>query len=283
MTDYYDPHIKLNNLASALQSPRFQLVQADILDVDLPEKLHDVRVIFHLAGQPGVRASWGERFPEYMRNNVLATQRLLECAKESRSLEKFVFSSSSSVYGEAATENVNEDAPTRPQSPYGITKLAAEKLCSLYADVFHLPMVLLRLFSVYGPRQRPDMAFVRLIDAALQDKTFTVYGDGTQKRDYTYVDDAVEGLLLAAKMPQGVGVFNLGGGHASSLDDVIGMVETIAGKPINVHRIPAQRGDVKRTSADITKIGQVLGFQPSWHIKDGLERQVSFQRHSEKS
>lgn len=272
LSDYYSVAIKRKNLQSLIETKNFKFHQADVLEFD--SESEDPEVLFHLAAQPGVRTSWGDDFSIYTRNNVLVTQRLLEKAMRLNNLQKFVFASSSSVYGQTNVEKVTEDHPTNPFSPYGVTKLAAEHLCSAYEANFGLPMAALRFFTVYGPHQRPDMAFNRLINAAFSGEPFTLFGDGSQERDFTYIDDIVDGLLLAATSSNAQGIFNIGGGHVVSMNEVIQIVQKISQKEIRIIRNPEQKGDVKRTSADIAKISKLLGYYPHVNIQEGLERQI---------
>lgn len=278
LTDYYDPRIKHANVKKARQHPSFTFIHADLKAMDLKMLVKSVDVVFHLAAQPGVRGSWGERFSTYVENNVLATQKLLEAMKDSSSLQKFVYTSSSSVYGQIRDEAVNEEHRTLPHSPYGATKLAGEHLCFLYHANYGIPVISLRLFSVYGPRQRPDMAFARLVYAGVTRKTFPLYGDGRQERDFTYVLDVVEALILAARNQGATGIFNIGGGHVLSMQQVIGIVEKIMKSKIQIGSKQAERGDVQRTSADITKSRTVLSFEPLHAIEDGLREQIEFMK-----
>lgn len=273
LSEYYSVETKRKNLEPLMGNKDFKFHQADVLGFDFESESPET--LFHLAAQPGVRTSWGDDFSIYTRNNVLATQHLLEKATRLGTLKKIVFASSSSVYGQTSAEKVTEDYPTRPFSPYGVTKLAAENLCSAYEANFGLPIVALRFFTVYGPRQRPDMAFSRLINAALTGQSFTLYGDGTQERDFTYIGDIIDGLLLAATSNNARGVFNIGGGHVVSMNEVIHLVEKISKKSINVVQSSAQKGDVTRTSADISKISKLLGYRPHVTIEEGLELQIS--------
>lgn len=272
LTEYYSVEAKRRNLELLIGNKNFKFHQADILQFDFENE--NPELIFHLAAQPGVRSSWGDDFSIYTRNNVLGTQQLLEKATSLNNLKKIVFASSSSVYGQTSAEKVTEDYPTKPFSPYGVTKLAAENLCSAYEANFGLPIVALRFFTVYGPRQRPDMAFSRLISAALKGESFTLFGDGSQERDFTYIDDVIEGLFLAATSNTTRGIFNIGGGHVVSMNEVIRLVEAISQKSITIVKTSTQRGDVKRTSADISKISRVLGYSPHVNIQEGLERQT---------
>lgn len=277
LTDYYDPKVKLDHLNRLRMNPNFQFIMTDVLNVEAYQsELNEAVMVFHLAAQPGVRGSWGDSFDTYVRNNILATQKLLEAARGSRELIKFVYASSSSVYGQIQAERVTEEYRTQPHSPYGVTKLAAEHLCSLYQANYGLPTISLRFFTVYGPRQRPDMAFHRLVKAALTGQAFNVYGDGTQQRDFTFVRDIVEGLVLAALHPTAVGVYNIGGGHVVSLNEVIDLVEELTGVPVKLKHLAPQVGDVQRTSADTAKIQSVLGFHPKTSLREGLRAEVEY-------
>ena len=275
-TDYYSRAAKEQNLAACRAHPRLRFVEADLVTCDLKPLLADVDVVFHQAGQAGVRASWGAEFEMYVQNNILATQRLLEALK-GRTLQRFVYASSSSIYGDAQDLPVREETLPQPISPYGVTKLAAEHLCRLYHTNFGLPTVSLRYFTVYGPRQRPDMAFHRLIRAMLEGGTFPLYGDGQQTRDFTFVADAVAANLLAVEAPPGR-VFNIGGGSRVTMNQVIATLEEIVGRPAPVERQAAQAGDVRHTWADTSAAREVLGFAPRVSLREGLAQEVAWLR-----
>lgn len=275
-TDYYDTALKRAN-AEALVRAGATLIEADLIDADLESILEGVDVIFHLAGQPGVRSSWGSEFATYSRNNVDVTQRLLKACRERTSLRRFVYASSSSVYGNADSYPTSEGIRVQPVSPYGVTKLAAEHLCSLYALNFNVPTVSLRYFTVYGPGQRPDMAFTRFIRAALQRREVTVYGSGEQVRDFTYVDDIVNANLLAATRDLPVGqVLNVAGGSYSSVNDVLRTLEELSGSPLLTRYVEGVAGDVTRTGGDTTAIRSLLGWSPSVGLREGLARQFDW-------
>ncbi|MGI5527814.1 NAD-dependent epimerase/dehydratase family protein [Streptomyces syringium] len=265
-TDVYDPALKERNLRTLTPRPGFTFHRADLLTADLGPLLDGADTVYHLAGQPGVRPSWGAEFPVYTARNVLATQALLETVR-TRPVGKFVYASSSSVYGDAPTPTPETACP-RPVSPYGITKLAGEHLCELYRTAYGLPTVSLRLFTVYGPRQRPDMAFARLLDAARGGAPFPLYGDGEQTRDFTYVLDAVTAMRDAARSPF-TGVANLGGGSPVSMKQAVAAVEDLVG-PVEVVSRPAGPGDARHTGADITLARRAFGFHPRTALHDGI-------------
>ena len=275
MLDNYHYVVKSKNLYPLLQRPNFKFVKDDLIKAPLECIVKDCGYIFHQAGQPGVRNSWGDQFDYYVANNILATQRLLEAAKN-QGIRKFVFASTSSVYGSTDVLPIAEDRLPAPYSPYGVTKLAAEHLCGLYHKNYGIPVVSLRYFTVYGPRQRPDMAISRFIHCILDGKPITVYGDGKQRRDFTYIDDIVKANILAAESPVAGEVFNVGSGRPVELIYVIGMLERIAAKKADLEFMPVQSGDVRDTWADIRKISGVLGFEPSTPLEAGLERQIEY-------
>lgn len=277
-TAFYPRTVKEANLAGLRGHPEFRFVEMDLARADLAPVVADADVIFHQAGQPGVRASWGKEFDLYLDHNVRATQQLLEAVKGSARLRRLVFASSSSVYGQTEDLPLREESLPRPYSPYGVTKLAAEHLCGLYHANYDVPTVALRYFTVYGPRQRPDMAFHKFIRAALEDRPILVYGDGEQTRDFTYVADVVEANWLALD-PDAVGhVFNIGGGSRSSVNQVLAALEEILSRPIRRERRPPQPGDVHHTWADTTRARRVLGFSPHVSLREGLAHQVEWLR-----
>ena len=275
-TDYYDPAIKRANLAAALAHPRFRLLELDLVTADLAA-LPAVEAVFHQAAQPGVQGSWGAHFTAYAQHNILATQRLLERYKGAP-LERFVYASSSSVYGEAERYPTDEGLVPRPFSPYGVTKLAGEHLALLYARNFGLPAVALRYFTVYGPRQRPDMAFHRFCRAMLAGEPITVYGDGRQSRDFTFVADAVEGNVRAWRSAKADGVYNVGGGSQVEVLEAIGILEEALEVKATVRFEPRPPGDPIRTRADASRIRADLGFAPAVAIRDGLEAEAAWAR-----
>lgn len=281
--DFYPRRFKERNLESLRASPRFEFVEADLESYDLAGMLKEanVRYIFHNAGQAGVRASWGKHFDDYVTRNILATQRLLE-ACVSVSLARFVFASSSSVYGDAEKIPTDEEQLPRPVSPYGVTKLAAEQLCFLYARQFQVPVIALRYFSVYGPRQRPDMAFHLFIEALLHDEPLSIFGDGEQTREFTFVDDILQANLLAAKVDlSGNGhphVYNIGGGSHVTVNAALELLGELTGKRPRVEYKPRAAGDQRQGAADITRARRELKYAPRVSLEDGLRRQVEWQR-----
>jgi UDP-glucose 4-epimerase len=276
-TDYYDPILKSANIASIRHNPAFSLCKDNLCTMDLSPVIQKVDYIFHEAAQAGVRGSWGEEFNIYVDHNILATQRLLEAARQA-DIKKFIFASSSSVYGNVDRLPMQEEMPLRPYSPYGVTKLAAENLCHLYHDNFGLPTVALRYFSVYGPRQRPDMAFNRFIRAILQDQELPLYGDGQQTRDFTYVQDIVEANLLAMQAPSTGQPFNIGGGSRVTVIETIEILEDLIGKKALLDRQGTQHGDTRHTWADTTAAQNALGFRPRVDLRQGLAAEIRWLR-----
>ena len=264
---------KLRNLDRARDWDAFDFVPIDLARGDLGGIVAECEAVFHLAAEPGVRASWAERFEHYLRNNVLATQHLLEAARATPE-RPFVYASSSSIYGQAETLPTAEDVTPRPFSPYGMTKLSAEQLCAMYHANYGLHTVALRYFSVYGPRQRPDMAFTRFCRAALDGAPIDVFGDGSQSRDFTYVGDVVDATRAASAAPRAAGgAFNVGGGSRVSLMDAIALIEEIAERRLEIHHHPSQSGDVRHTAADITAARRELGYDPRVSFAEGLRSQ----------
>jgi nucleoside-diphosphate-sugar epimerase len=276
--DYYPRSVKEGNLASLREAPGFRFVEGDLMRMDLAPLVAEAEYVFHQAGQPGVRPSWGKDFDVYVDCNIRATQRLLETARTVGRLQRLVYASSSSVYGESRDLPLREDSLTCPYSPYGVTKLAAEHLCSLYHANYGLPTVSLRYFTVYGPRQRPDMGFHKFIRAALEDRPIVVYGDGEQTRDFTFVADAAEANWLAANGPGAGQVFNIGGGSRCSVNQVLSTLEDILGRPIRRATQPSQPGDVRDTWADTRRARDILGFAPKVSLRDGLAQEVAWLR-----
>ena len=277
-SDHYARGAKEANLVGLRRSERFELRDLDLAADELGPLLRDADVLFHQAGQAGVRSSWGDDFATYLRLNVLATQRVLESALGAPRLRRLVFASSSSVYGDAEELPVSERALPRPVSPYGVTKLAAEHLCGAYASL-GVPTVSLRYFTVYGPRQRPDMGFDLFIRAMLDGREITVHGDGEQTRDVTYVADVVDANLAAGDpgrdLPSGA-VYNVGGGSRVSVNHVLRVLEERMGVPARVRYEAAQPGDARHTHADCSAARRDLGYAPGTRLADGLDAQVGW-------
>jgi UDP-glucose 4-epimerase len=270
--DNYPRSFKESNLAALAGRAKFDFRAADLLKVDARELLRGVSCVFHLAGQPGVRSSWGREFSRYTENNIRATQLLLEAAKEIK-LDKFVYASTSSVYGDTADLPMREDGLTRPVSPYGATKLAAEHLCYLYWKGYGVPTVSLRFFTVYGPRQRPDMFFHIFMRALLRGEPVPLFDDGEQTRDFTFCADIVDGIVAAGRYPGTGEVFNLGGGSEVSVSRAIAMIEEIAGRRAKLERLDRQKGDVRHTRARLEQAGEKLHYAPKIGLAEGLAEQ----------
>lgn len=274
-TDYYARSLKEANLAPLGAEPRFRFVESSIQDANLGALLSDATHVFHLAAQAGVRKSWGRDFSIYTACNVEATQVLLEAAV-GRPIERLVYASSSSVYGDGTPLPMRETALPNPLSPYGVTKLAAEHLCNLYHANHDVPCVSLRYFTVYGPRQRPDMAFNRFIRAVLAGEPISLYGDGAQTRDFTFVADAVAATAAAATRGVPGAVYNIGGGARVSVNHVLEVLEGIAGRRLDVRREDVQKGDMRDTYADTSRARHDLGFSPSVTLADGLRAEYEW-------
>ncbi len=273
-TSYYARDRKLRNLVWAAEQRTFQLVEGDLLELNLEKLLQRVSSVIHLAAEPGVRASWGDSFSRYLERNVEATQRLLEALPE-RGLERFVFASSSSVYGSVEEGPVREDSPRRPASPYGLSKLAAEELVGLYAREREVPATVLRYFTVYGPRQRPEMALSRFISLAVRGEVLQVFGDGNQVREMTYVSDVVDATLAALKAPPG-STYNVGGAARATVNELIDLVQRTLGNWVEVTYGPAAEGDVRSTWADLERVGRELSYQPRVSLEEGIKAQVQW-------
>jgi nucleoside-diphosphate-sugar epimerase len=269
-TDYYPRAVKEANLNENRGRRGFHFIEGSLQEADLGGLLEGKTHVFHLAAQAGVRKSWGRDFRIYTDNNIDATQRLLEaCA--GRPLHRFVYASSSSVYGDNVAIPMREDALPQPVSPYGVTKLAAEQLCHLYHVNHGVPTTSMRYFTVYGPRQRPDMAFHRFIRAALERQPITLYGDGEQTRDFTFVSDAVAATIAAGDRGTPGRAYNIGGGSRVSVNQVLEIIGRVAGTALNVRREPAQKGDMRDTYADTSLARADLDFAPRVSLEDGLE------------
>jgi nucleoside-diphosphate-sugar epimerase len=276
-TDYYDPATKRANVAPLVADSRFELVDNDLTTAPLASIFDGADVVYHLAAQPGVRLSWDE-FERYTRMNLVATQRVLEACRTA-SVDRLVVASSSSVYGNAVSYPVTEATPCRPFSPYGVTKLAAEALCEAYVENWKLPVVSLRYFTVYGPRQRPDMSIYRLIDAALRGSSFPMYGAGSFVREFTYVTDIADATVRAGQADLESGaVLNVAGGEPIVMNELVTLVGDIVGRPIVLDEQPARAGDAFRNGGSTDRARDLLGWTPSTSLHDGIEQQAAWQR-----
>lgn len=276
LTDYYSVLVKKSRLRKLDGHARFQFHPLDLSRDPLSQCLTGVESVFHCAGQPGVRASWSTGFDEHVRNNLVATHRLLEAIVD-RSVSKFVYSSSSSVYGNQVHFPTVEAAPKAPFSPYGVSKLAAENLCFVYAANYGVPVVSLRYFTVFGGGQRPDMAIQRMIEASLTGAPFPIYGDGRQERDFTHVTDVIEANFAALESPSDSGeVYNIAGGSTATVAQLLEIVSSATGRPVPVAVQGSQMGDVQRTEASTDAAQSVLGWRPQVSLDDGVREQVDW-------
>ena len=277
-TGYYSRRTKERNLDRARQSDVFSLVEGDLLNLDLDGLLDGVAYVAHLAAEPGVRRSWGRNFPRYMARNVIATERLLDAVGNKAGGTKLVYASSSSVYGSDPGYPVDEGYGRLPASPYALSKLAAEELVGLYGRERGVPGTVLRYFTVYGPRQRPEMALSRFLFSALRGRPVDVFGDGEQRRDMTFVSDAVEATVAALGAP--VGVYNVGGGTRATVDEMIRAVKKVTGAHFEVRYGPEAEGDVRSTWADSGRAGRVLGYKPRVGLEEGVAAQAEWAARS---
>ena len=277
-TDYYNPARKHRNLSDIISHKNFELIEEDINSCDIREIIGDSRAVFHLAAQAGVRMSWGKEFSVYVDSNILTTQKILEALKENKRT-KLVYSSSSSVYGQTDKLPMREDQRLKPVSPYGVTKLSGEHLCELYRINFGVNTVSLRYFTVYGPRQRPDMAFSRFIIAALTGGEIEIYGDGRQTRDFTFVSDAVEANMAAMLYDGGETIFNIGGGSRVSVLEVLEILKNRISNDFDISFLDRAKGDVLDTWADTSSAKRELGFSPRIDLKEGIEREIDWYRN----
>ncbi len=271
-TDFYAPSLKEKNLEAAERNPNFVLEELDLVSASLRKVVRGANLVYHLAGLDGVTPSWGNQFDRYVQDNIVATQRLLE-ALRTVELDRVVFASSSSAYGDAEMFPTKESSVPRPASPFGVTKLAAEHLAFVYTRTVGLPLTSLRFFTVYGPRQRPDMAFLRFMRALVADDEIEIYGDGEQTRDFTYVSDVVDGTVKAATADVVGAVINLGGGSRVSVNRVLATLEEISGLKARRKLLPATPGDPRHTGASINLARERLGWEPRVSLRDGLTRQ----------
>jgi len=275
-TNYYPTQIKEKNIENCLKHSNFSLIRHDLNTLDISTIVEKAEYFFHLSAQPGVRTSWGKEFVTYVKNNISVTQKLLESLKNNTRLKKFVFASSSSVYGNQSNIMNEDTSLTRPVSPYGVTKLAAENLVNLYFKNYGIPTIALRYFTVYGPKQRPDMAFTRFFHSIIKDKKLSIFGNGEQTRDFTYIDDIVKATVNAATSNHVGEILNLGGGSVFSLTQVIELMKEITEKELEINFKTEQKGDVKHTSADISKSKKLINYKPTFDLKYGLTQQYEY-------
>lgn len=274
-TDFYSRELKLDNLRDLRDETSFRLLELDLSCDDLGGLLEGIDGVFHLAAQAGVRSSFGDTFDAYLRNNIRATQRLLEAAV-AHPPASFTYASSSSVYGNATKYPTDERAPRRPVSPYGMTKASTEDLAGVYHRCYGLPVVGLRYFTAYGPRQRPDMAFTRFLTRALRNEPLPIYGDGRQIREFSYVDDIIAGTIAASRFGQAGASYNIGGGEPVALIDAVRTIEELLGRPIELEWRPAQIGDARQTGCDGSLARRELGFVAKTGLRDGLIHQLEW-------
>ncbi len=270
--DYYSRWMKDKNIHPFENHDRFRLISDNLNDIDLSTLIDDIDYVFHIAAQAGVRSSWGKNFSVYTDNNISATQKLLEAVKDSR-IQKLIYASSSSVYGLCPELPMTESSPLLPYSPYGVTKLAAENLCQLYFKNFNVPTISLRFFTVYGPGQRPDMAFHKFLKAMKQNLSMPLFGDGKQTRDFTYIDDIIDANIQSIEKGTAGEIYNVGGGNRKEMKEIFPLLEKITGRKVLLQHEDLQRGDVFHTYADINKAKEDLDFSPKIPLEEGLNRE----------
>lgn len=268
-TDHYPRPVKEDRIRPLMDYENLTFIEDDILSADLPKLLENVDVVIHEAAQPGVRSGWDDSFEIYSRNNIEATQKLLNASKDTN-IQKFIFASSSSVYGDAEEMPTKEDCPTKPLSPYGITKLTCEHLCRIYWKYFGVPTIILRHFTVFGPKPRPDMAHTVFTRAILEGKQIQVFGDGEQSRGFTYVSDIVDATISAAHSQLENEIFNIGGGVTATINQMIVILEEITGKKAILDYTESWRGDARHTYPDISKAEKLLDYRPRVGLREGL-------------
>ncbi len=278
-TDFYPKRIKEKNIKPLKKEKNFEFIAEDLNDLSLKRILKKTDYVFHHAAQAGVRTSWGDNFSVYLKNNIEATQKLLEAAKN-LNLKKFIYASSSSVYGNSPDLPMSETSPLYPFSPYGVTKLAAENLCLLYCKNYGVPSISLRFFTVYGPGQRPDMAFHKFFKAIVKGKQISVYGNGNQTRDFTYIDDVIDANFSSLKKGKVGEIYNIGGGTRKKLMDIFPLLENICQKKVRIVRQETQKGDMPHTFANIEKARKDLNYSPQIKLRDGLKEEWLWTKNS---
>lgn len=276
-TDFYPKWIKNKNILPLMRDNKFEFIAEDINSIGLTKLLNRSDYVFHLAAQAGVRTSWGHNFSVYTKNNIEATQKLLEAVKDTK-IKKFIYASSSSVYGLCPELPISETSPLCPFSPYGVTKLAAEHLCYLYYKNFGLPLVSLRFFTVYGPGQRPDMAFHKFFKKIAKGEQISIFGDGKQTRDFTFIDDIIEANFASLENGKPGETYNIGGGTRKKLEDIIPIIEKICEKKAEINWEEKQKGDMLHTFANIEKARKDLNYSPKTQIEDGLKEEWTWLR-----
>jgi len=276
-TDFYPKWIKNKNILPLMRDKKFEFIAEDINSIGLTKLLNRSDYVFHLAAQAGVRTSWGHNFSVYTKNNIEATQKLLEAVKDTK-IKKFIYASSSSVYGLCPELPISETSPLYPFSPYGVTKLAAEHLCYLYYKNFGLPLVSLRFFTVYGPGQRPDMAFHKFFKTIAEGEQISIFGDGKQTRDFTFIDDIIEANFASLEKGKPGETYNIGGGTRKKLEDIIPIIEKICEKKAEINWEEKQKGDMLHTFANIEKARKDLNYSPKTQIEDGLKEEWTWLR-----
>lgn len=278
LTDFYSRKLKLANLQPMMTNASFSFVEEDLNSDNWG--LEGAEVVFHLAAQPGVRDSWGEGFTVYLRSNLQATQKLLDKCVSEAVRPRIVFASSSSVYGDAASLPAREDDVKAPASPYGVTKLTAELLCGAYVKSYGIDVTMIRPFTVYGPRQRPDMAFSKFISSLKEGRPAEIYGDGSQTRDFTYVSDVVSAFMMAAERGKKGRVYNIGGGERAALSRCLEMISSALGVALETREGPKAKGDVSDTHADVSRAKEDLGYSPQVRLEEGIGRQVEWSQEN---
>ena len=275
LNDTYDRKIKMNNISNLLPNNNFEFINKNIIGTNIRELIRDIDSVFHQAATAGVRSSWGNSFNEYVENNINATQYLLENIKDKK-LRRFIFASSSSVYGDSTEYPSRITTLTRPVSPYGVTKLSSENLVYAYSRNYNIPSVSLRYFTVYGPRQRPDMGFHKFLMSAINNNIITIYGDGNQTRDFTYIDDIVEANILSLNSLNIGSIYNIGGGNVISINETLNLIEQITSRKLQIEYTDKHKGDVLKTQANIIESTNDLNYKPVFDIKTGLEKQYTY-------
>ncbi len=277
-TNYYSISQKKMNLRILLKNNAFRFYELDLVKTDLTKLLIDVEYVFHFAAQPGVRDGFGDNFVHYLNNNILATQKLLEAVK-SIPLKKFIFASSSSIYGQNSVLGISEDLTPKPISLYGTSKQMSENICRIYFENFGVPLITFRLFTVYGPKQRPDMAFYKFFSSILNKENIVIFGNGTQTRDFTYIDDVVDAIILALSSNATGEIFNIGSGNSITLNDSLKIIQNISGQNFNINYIKKEIGDGEHTLANISKAKDMLNYSPKWNLYEGLTEEFNWLKH----